>query len=166
MFSLPHGRASAGLIVCLGLFAAGCAVGPNYKRPAVPAPPQFRGGENPPSQASLGDTKWFDLFQDDTLRGLINEALKANYDIQIAAQRVIAAQGQLAATRSALFPELHGQATASRSGLNRPIVSTASGGGARAAVRRRGRSTCSAESAARRKPPAPICWPSKRIRKP
>jgi multidrug efflux system outer membrane protein len=73
--------------------------------------------------------KWFDLFQDDALRGLISEALKANYDIQIAAQRVIQAQGQLAATRSALFPELHGQAVAERSGLNRPVVSTVSAGG-------------------------------------
>src|SRR5215472_13233013 len=107
MFPLPHGRGSVGLIVCMAAWLAGCAVGPNYKRPAVPAPPQFRGGENPPSQSSLGDVKWFDLFQDDILRGLINEALKANYDIQIAAQRVIQAQGQLSATRSALFPELH-----------------------------------------------------------
>jgi multidrug efflux system outer membrane protein len=74
--------------------------------------------------------KWFDLFQDDALRALINEALKANYDIQIAAQRVIEAQGQVAATHSALFPELHGQATADRTGLNHPIVSTAWGGGA------------------------------------
>jgi multidrug efflux system outer membrane protein len=95
----------------------------------VPAPPQFRDGEAPPSQTSLGEVKWFDLFQDDVLRGLINEALKANYDIQIAAQRVIEAQGQVTATRSALFPELHAQATADRTGLDHPVVSTAFGGG-------------------------------------
>jgi multidrug efflux system outer membrane protein len=118
------------VVVCMAAGLASCRVGPNYKRPAVPAPPQFRGGEPQPTQTSLGDVKWFDLFQDDTLRGLINEALKANYDIQVAAQRVIESQGQVAATHAALFPELHGQATADRTGLNHPIVSTAWGGGA------------------------------------
>jgi len=118
------------LIVCVALGTAGCAVGPNYKRPTVPSPPEFRRGEAPPSQTSLGDAKWFDVFQDETLRGLINEALKANYDIQIAAQRVIEAQGQVTATHAALFPELHGQATADRTGLDHPIISSAWGGGA------------------------------------
>jgi multidrug efflux system outer membrane protein len=102
----------------------GCAVGPNYKRPDVPAPPQFRAGEPQPGQASLGDTKWFDLFQDPILRDLIQESLKANYDIHIAAQRVLEAQGQLTATRSALFPQLNAQAAAARTGVNSPIEST------------------------------------------
>ena len=53
------------LIVCMAAALSGCTVGPNYRRPHVAAPPQFRGGERHPSQASLGDTKWFDLFQDD-----------------------------------------------------------------------------------------------------
>jgi multidrug efflux system outer membrane protein len=103
----------------------GCKVGPNYKRPNVPAPPQFRAGESPPAQASLADTKWFDLFQDEVLRGLIQEALKANYDYLIAAQRVIQAQGQLTATRSALFPQLNAQVSGARTGLKSPIQSSA-----------------------------------------
>ncbi len=111
--------------VCLAAALAGCRVGPNYKRPDIPAPPQFRAGEPQPGQASLGDVKWFDLFQDDTLRSLITEALQANFDIRIAAQRVIQAEGQLAATRSALFPQLDAQAGASRTGLNAPITSAA-----------------------------------------
>jgi multidrug efflux system outer membrane protein len=112
------------LLLCLAAALAGCKVGPNYKRPAVPAPPQFRAGEPQPSQVSLGETKWFDLFQDETLRGLIQEALKANYDIRIAAQRVLQAQGQLSATRSGLFPQLNGQAAAARAGVKSPIEST------------------------------------------
>src|SRR3974390_789789 len=117
--------------VVIGIAAGltGGAVGPNYKRPDVPAPPQFRAGEQQPGQVSLGDAKWFDLFQDDTLRQLINEALKANYDIKTAAQRVLQAQGQLSATHSALFPQLNGQVAASRSGINSPIESTVFGGG-------------------------------------
>ena len=52
-------------IVCMAVALTGCMVGPNYKRPAVPAPPQFRAGESQPTQASLGDAKWFDIFQDE-----------------------------------------------------------------------------------------------------
>jgi len=113
------------LLICVFVAFTGCMVGPNYKRPDVPAPPQFRAGEPQPTQSSLGETKWFDLFQDDTLRGLIKEALQGSYDIRIAAQRVIEAQGQLMATRSTLFPQLNGQASADRIGVNSPIESSA-----------------------------------------
>ncbi len=112
------------LIACLAGALTSCTVGPNYKRPLVPAPAQFRGGEPQPSQTSLGDAKWFDIFQDETLRGLIQEALKANYDIRIAAQRVIEAQNQVVATRSALFPHLDGGAAASRNGVSSPVNSS------------------------------------------
>ena len=113
------------LVVCLAAALAGCTVGPNYKRPDTPAPPQFRSGEPQPGPTSLGDVKWFDLFQDDTLRDLITAALQANYDIHIAAQRVLEAEGQLAATRSGLFPQLGAQGGASRTGVNSPLDSTA-----------------------------------------
>jgi multidrug efflux system outer membrane protein len=112
------------LIICLAASLTGCMVGPNYHRPAVNSPAQFRAGEPQPGQSSLGDTKWFDLFQDERLRSLISEALKANYDINIAAQRVLQAEGQLAATRSLLFPFLGAQATSSGFGIDSPIQRT------------------------------------------
>src|SRR6185369_12514330 len=112
------------LVVCITTVLTGCLVGPNYKRPAVPAPTQFRAGEPQPGPASLGDVKWFDLFQDDALRSLITESLQANYDIRIAAQRVLQGEGQLAATRSGLFPQLNAQGGASRTGVNSPLDST------------------------------------------
>src|SRR3954447_22397930 len=117
------------LVVCLAAGLAGCMVGPNYKRPSVPTPPQFRAGEPQPSQASLADVKWFNLFEDATLHDLIAEALKANYDIRIAAQRVVQSEGLLQATRSALSPQLGLQSDATRSGLNSPITSTGRGFG-------------------------------------
>jgi multidrug efflux system outer membrane protein len=116
-------RSTLVIVYISGALMTGCTVGPNYKRPAVSAPAQFRADQSRPSQTSLGDTKWFDLFQDDTLRGLIQESLTANYDIRIAAQRVLQAQGQLTATRAGLFPQLDAQATADRVGLKSPIVS-------------------------------------------
>src|SRR3954451_2193776 len=97
-------------IVCMSVALAGCTVGPNYKRPAVAAPPAFRAGETQPTAASLGDAKWFDIFQDEALRDLIRDALTANYDVRIAAQRVLQAEGQVAATRSSISPEVNAQA--------------------------------------------------------
>ena len=103
----------------------------------------------------MGDTKWFDLFQDETLRGLIQEALRANYDIRIAAQRVLQAEGQLTATRSGSFPQLGAQADAARTGVKSPIQST----GWRIRMALHGRSICLASCAAPRRRRAPISWP-------
>jgi multidrug efflux system outer membrane protein len=116
-------------VICFAAGLTGCVVGPNYKRPDVPAPPQFRAGEDKPSQASLGDVKWFNLFEDSTLRDLIAEALKANYDIRIAAQRVLEAEGRLGATRSALSPQMNLTTDAARSGVQSPLQSTGRGFG-------------------------------------
>src|SRR6266850_180463 len=115
------------LIVSMIIASTGCMVGPNYKRPDVPAPPQFRAAEPQASNASLSDTKWFDLFQDETLRSLIKEALQANFDVHIAAQRVLQAQGQLTATRSGPFPQLNAPGTLARNGIRSPIQSAAGG---------------------------------------
>ncbi len=116
-------------LIMLGAVAmlTGCKVGPNYKRPEVAAPPQFRGAEGQPAPASMADSKWFEVFRDETLQGLVKEALAANYDIRIAAQRVIEAEGQVTATRAALFPQLGIQGTASRSGTKSPVFSSAGG---------------------------------------
>jgi multidrug efflux system outer membrane protein len=111
------------LIFCMAAAWTGCAVGPNYQRPAVPAPPQFRADLSQPTQPSLGDLKWFDVFKDEALRDLIKEALDANYDIRIATQRALAAQGQLEATRSGLFPQLGGPGNIYRNGIQAPIQS-------------------------------------------
>ncbi len=86
---------------------AGCAVGPNYQRPQVPSPPQFR--DTPaPGPESIADTKWFDLFHDEQLTGLVKKALAQNYDLQIASARVLEARAQLGITRAKGFPEVDG----------------------------------------------------------
>src|SRR5215471_18250366 len=108
-------------IACIVAACSGCMVGPNYKRPAVATPPSFRAGEPQPTAASLGDAKWFDIFQDEQLRGLIRDALAANYDIQIAAQRVIEAEGQVSVTRSALYPQVGAQAGTTGYGVKSSI---------------------------------------------
>ena len=85
---------------------AGCAVGPNYSRPNVPAPPQFRAAESPGGTKSLAETKWFDLFHDDTLKQLVDTALAQNFDLKIAAERVLEARAQLGVIQAARLPNI------------------------------------------------------------
>ena len=82
---------------------AGCAIGPDYKRPEVAQPGIFR-GQATAEAASLADAPWWDVFEDPILKYLIQESLRANYDVKIAAARVQEARGQLGIARSELFP--------------------------------------------------------------
>jgi outer membrane protein, multidrug efflux system len=97
-----------------GLFA-GCMAGPNYHRPAVPVPPTYRDlSDNPQQQAqaaSYADLPWWQVFQDPKLQELIRLALKQNYDLQLATERIVAARAELAITRSNLFPQIGGSGT-------------------------------------------------------
>jgi outer membrane protein, multidrug efflux system len=96
----------------LAAFLSGCAVGPNYNRPKVDVPKAYRGlsNEQPTgtSPASLGDQKWWEIFQDKELQGLIRTALQNNYDVRIAAARILEARAQLGITRADQFPSLSG----------------------------------------------------------
>ena len=101
-------------VACLAL--TGCLVGPNYKRPAQTLPDQFRSAPSTVGTASIADQKWFDLFQDDTLKQLVETALKENFDARIAAERVLEARAQIGVTKSGLYPtlDLQSQFTALR----------------------------------------------------
>jgi outer membrane protein, multidrug efflux system len=89
----------------LALMLTGCAVGPNYKRPAITTPQTFRGAPSAaPATISFGDEKWWEVFQDPQLQALIRTALQQNYDVRIAATRILQAQAQLGITRSNEFP--------------------------------------------------------------
>src|ERR1041385_3163989 len=94
------------LLIMLSLLAASCAVGPDYKRPAIPTPASFRSPEPlaEPQAASFADSKWFEVFQDPELQQLIRTALASNYDLRDAATRIEAAQAALGITRSNQLP--------------------------------------------------------------
>ena len=91
-----------------GLLLSGCTLGPNYKRPTVAVPPTYRGAVSDRTAqaetAALGDQKWWDIFQDEQLRTLIRTALQQNYDLRIAASRILEAKAQLGITRADQFP--------------------------------------------------------------
>ncbi|MCU1332284.1 MAG: efflux system, outer rane lipoprotein NodT [Candidatus Angelobacter sp.] len=98
------------------LLTVGCAVGPNYKRPNVNAPDAYRGvmpqEAAQPAAESLGDQKWWEVFQDEELQRLIRTALQQNYDVQIAATRILQAQAQLGITRADQLPSIVAGASA------------------------------------------------------
>lgn len=100
------------LVATVIALLTGCMFGPDYQRPAVPVPAQHRDAE--PLTSSLADMAWFALFQDEHLQALIRIALENNYDVRIAAARVLEAQAQLGVTRSFLLPAVDGAAAVGR----------------------------------------------------
>jgi multidrug efflux system outer membrane protein len=93
------------------ILLAGCAVGPDYKRPPINSPPHFR-DDKAVATNSLGDMPWWELFRDDTLQALIRTALTNNYDVRIAAARVEEASSVLAESRAAYYPQVTYQGAA------------------------------------------------------
>jgi outer membrane protein, multidrug efflux system len=105
----------------LVILLAGCAVGPNYQRPQIAVPDVYRGlppDADKTATASLADEKWWTLFQDEQLQGLIRTALADNYDVQIAAARVLQAQAVLGITRADQLPTIVGGAAATNERLS------------------------------------------------
>ncbi len=84
---------------------AGCAVGPNYHRPVVNAPENFRFAEGQGTN-SFADLPWWEVFKDPMLQDLIRTALTNNYDLKQAVARVEQARNQAIAARSAFFPQI------------------------------------------------------------
>jgi multidrug efflux system outer membrane protein len=110
------------LLACaVGGIAAGCTVGPNYTRPEVPTPPVYRGAESAPAAAgveSYGDLAWWSVFPDPDLQALIRTALAQNYDLRVAASRILQAQSQVTVARSQEFPTLDGGFSAPYAGYS------------------------------------------------
>src|SRR5262245_3995709 len=123
------------VVVGAGVIASlswGCTVGPNYKRPVVTEPTAYRGAPPDravtPDVASFGDQKWWDVFQDDVLRTLIRSALEQNYDVRIAAARILEARALLGITRADQLPAVNAGASAvnarSPEAAGRPALET------------------------------------------
>ncbi|HTX52792.1 MAG TPA: efflux transporter outer membrane subunit [Candidatus Baltobacteraceae bacterium] len=110
----------------VGLLLAGCTVGPDYQRPPLDVPAAYRGAPAAvPAQTAteLGNVEWATIFTDPELQQLIRAALVANYDVQVAATRILQAQAQLTSTASFQWPTINGQADAGYTGYvgnNRP----------------------------------------------
>jgi outer membrane protein, multidrug efflux system len=104
------GTRSAWMLLLSASMLSGCAVGPNYHRPTVQTPTVFHGPDEPKQTdaqtTSFADLQWWQVFHDPQLQELIRTALKQNYDLQLAVERVNAARAQVGITRSNEFPQV------------------------------------------------------------
>ena len=111
---LAHNCLSLAIVGLLLFIGTACKVGPNYKRPATTVPDQYRGLPPEASQQAgaqpFAETPWVSVYQDQALQALIKEALTNNYDIRIAATRVLQANANLGIVRADQFPMLNGTA--------------------------------------------------------
>lgn len=118
-------------VLALACILSGCLVGPRYARPAVNTPPAYRDADSVPGNAgsaksSIGDLKWSEVFEDEQLKALIAEALERNFDVRIAAQRVLEQQAQVGVTRSQSLPSLSAGAAYTAIGLPSGLLGASS----------------------------------------
>ena len=107
-------------ILVLPFLLPACAVGPDYKRPPVTVPEAIRGApaNEATAAASLADRPWWEIFADDALKNLIDEALRNNYDVRRAAWRVEEFRARAGIARSELYPQIGYQAAWARGRLS------------------------------------------------
>src|SRR5439155_5277910 len=86
---------------------AGCMVGPDYSRPPVLVPDNYRFAVAPATAESIADLPWWEVFRDPILQELVREALQNNYDLRIAAARVEEARANIGIVRSFLYPQIN-----------------------------------------------------------
>jgi outer membrane protein, multidrug efflux system len=93
-------------ILAVLVLEAGCMMGPKYKRPVVNVPRDYRtpAPQQTAAASSLGNEQWWQVYQDPVLTQLIHTAIAQNYDVRIAAARVLEAQAQVGITRSYQLP--------------------------------------------------------------
>jgi len=94
------------------LSVASCALGPDYERPEIDVPEQFR--EPVDAGPSLANVEWWTIFQDEQLKALINVALDESKDLAIATARLEEARARLGFVRANQFPRLDINASANR----------------------------------------------------
>jgi multidrug efflux system outer membrane protein len=102
--------------ISAALLLAGCAVGPDYVRPAASLPAAYAEAA-PQATRSTIETAWWQHFQDATLNALVEQALGNNADIQIAIARVEQAEAVAREAGAALLPTINAEAAS----LNRQI---------------------------------------------
>jgi outer membrane protein, multidrug efflux system len=94
--SAPTHAALAAAVALASLAAGlgGCAVGPNYVKPAMPVAQQFSGAQPGPYSGDEAQAKFWTQFGDPTLDRLVDDALAANHDLRIALGRLVEARAE------------------------------------------------------------------------
>src|SRR4029077_14355676 len=101
-------------VLAVAVTVAGCAVGPEYRRPDVTPPKEFRSQVAPAEAGSLADLPWWQVFNDKALQGLITQALAGNFDLKVAVARIEQARQQIDVVRADFWPQVGYQASVAR----------------------------------------------------
>ena len=143
-------RLTRGIFVAmLGSVCASCTVGPEPRRPDVDSPATWAATRNRaldpdlPSRLVVGavdDRRWWTVFRDPVLDGLIASAMNESLDVQEAGLRIAEARAQRDAAAGAWYPSVQGTGVAARlrsgaSGLGQALGGSSQGaqsGGAEA----------------------------------
>jgi multidrug efflux system outer membrane protein len=96
------------LAAAVALALAGCTIGPNYTRPELPVPVEYRGVLAPQDAQSFADLNWAEVFNDPELKTVIQAALLNNLDLKIASARVEEYRARVRVARSYYGPEIRG----------------------------------------------------------
>jgi multidrug efflux system outer membrane protein len=93
-------------VAAFSMTAAGCRVGPNYERPTLAPPEQFRGVTTPAAAESAADVPWWQVFEDPALQALIRDGIASNLDLRAASARVLESRALAGIAKSYLYPEI------------------------------------------------------------
>jgi multidrug efflux system outer membrane protein len=124
MTKLASARKSA-LVLLFGALSA-CTVGPDYRRPDIDVPATWRVGST--EAAQISNIAWWDQFDDPVMSDLVRTALANNKDLKVAIANVDQAAAQYGIVRSAQFPQVDANASATRQGVSRTTAVTVPGG--------------------------------------
>jgi multidrug efflux system outer membrane protein len=97
-------------LISVAFVSAGCLVGPNYKRPEMTVPQQYRFVEGAQAE-SLADAPWFKVFDDPALQELIKTAISNNLDLRAAVARVEEMRARAGIAKSFLYPQVDAAAS-------------------------------------------------------
>ena len=101
------------------IFLAGCMVGPNYKQPKTPTPKIFTEAKE---SKNISLKNWWEKFDDPVLNKLVQTALKGNFDVKIATERILQYRALYRIARADLFPQVDANAKAIRSKVSESLV--------------------------------------------
>jgi NodT family efflux transporter outer membrane factor (OMF) lipoprotein len=137
MMLIAKSRPTRSMMISALLFLGGCAVGPNFKKPAAPDVPGYTPTPLSPTSSAAGVAggeeqhfasgadipgEWWKLFHSQPLDDVIERSLKANPDLKAAQAALTVARENVLAQRGAYYPSVAAGFSASRSKTSNEIA--------------------------------------------